>query len=96
MSRHVSVVHVAVTMAAAPTRICISVNGISSGSVLKIGESAGITTKEALIAEAARRLLPASEAAAINPGIGKLYLDGGFDVPMLSELEKDDHVCIQC
>ena len=43
---------------AEPTRIKISINGISSGSLLKIGESVGITSKEALIAEAARRLLP--------------------------------------
>ena len=46
---------------AEPTRIKISINGISSGSLLKIGESVGITSKEALIAEAARRLLPEAE-----------------------------------
>jgi len=76
---------------AEPTRIKISINGISSGSLLKIGESVGITSKEALIAEAARRLLPEAGAKAVDPAAGELYLDGGFDVPTLNELDKDDH-----
>ena len=67
-------------MEAAPTRIKISINGISSGSLLKIGESVGITSKEALVAEAARRLLPEAGAKAVDPAAGELYLDGGFDV----------------
>ena len=79
---------------AEPTRIKISINGISSGSLLKIGESVGITSKEALIAEAARRLLPEAGAKAVDPAAGELYLDGGFDVPTLNELDKDDHVFV--
>ena len=71
-------------------RVRVRVNGASAGAALKISTAA---THDDLVQAAAKKLLDADHAAAVDTGIAKLYLNGGDKVDM-ELLEKDDTVYV--